>query len=79
MGRKRDKDGRGSWVRLPALPLFGNVFQGAIIPISEDRRWHLSLTLKDGDRTAFSQRPHKHHVPGVWNLASGSLGLTFQP
>lgn len=56
---------QGTWARLQALPLFGNVFQGAIISISQDRQWHLGFTLKDEDRTDFAQRPHKHHVPGA--------------
>lgn len=47
---------QGSWVRRPALLFFGGGFHGAIIFVSEERQWHLSLTLEDGYRTAFAQR-----------------------
>ena len=56
---------QGSGVRRPALPLFGSVFHGAIIFVSEERQWHPSLTLKHGYRTAFAHVPHKRRVSGA--------------
>lgn len=80
MSRRRDKDVQArSRVRLPALPLFGNVFQRATISISGDRQGHLSVTLQNVGRKAFAQRHRKHRkhrVPGECGLVSGSLELT---
>lgn len=49
---------KGSQVRLPTLPLFGNVFQRAVIFVPEDRQWHLSITLKgQGQKVLSTETP----------------------
>lgn len=55
---------RGSWVRLLTLPLFGNVFQRAIISISEDRRWHVSITLEGQGQEGLCTETPQASCPG---------------